>query len=90
MQKTSWQIIKTLSFRDANLCVTLGALVKPLFLAREGMSLQAFTAERMKASDGLEFGVRIQTNQTCYMLFEVFKKRLHHELQTKTQPQYVF
>ena len=48
------------------------------------MSLQAFTAERMKASDGLGFGVSIQTNRTCYMLFEVFKKRLHHELQTKT------
>ena len=48
MQKTAWQIIKTLSFRDANLCVTLGALVKPLFLAREGMSLQAFTAAEGK------------------------------------------
>ena len=50
------------------------------------MSLQAFTAERMKASDGLGFGVSIQTNRTCYMLFEVFKKRLHHELLSKEQP----
>ena len=47
------------------------------------MSRQAFTAERMKASDGLGFGVSIQTNRTRYMLFEVFKKRLHHEFQNK-------
>ena len=33
VQKTAWQIIKTLSFRDANLCLTLGASIKPLFLA---------------------------------------------------------
>ena len=44
------------------------------------MSLQAFTTERMKTSDGLGFGVSIQTNRTFYKLFEVFKKRLHHEL----------
>ena len=40
----------------------------------------------MKTSDGLGFGVSFRTNRTCYILFEVFKKRLHHELsQTKTQ-----
>ena len=54
------------------------------------MSLQAFTAESMKASNGLGFGVSIQTNRTRYMLFEVFKKRLHHELQTNTQRRNVF
>ena len=38
----------------------------------------------MKTSDGLGFGVSFRTNRTCYILFEVFKKRLHHELsQTK-------
>ena len=44
------------------------------------MSLQAFTTECMKTSDGLGFGVSIQTNRTCYMFFEVW---LHHELQAK-------
>ena len=43
----------------------------------------------MKASNGLGFGVSIQTNRTCYMFFEVFKKRLHHEFR-QTQPRYVF
>ena len=47
------------------------------------MSLQAFTTECMKTSDGVGFGVSIQTNRTFYMFFEVFKNRLHHELQTK-------
>ena len=44
----------------------------------------------MKASDGLGFRISIQTNRTCYLLFEVFKRRLHHELWTNTQPRYVF
>ena len=34
VQKTAWQIIKAISFGDANLCLTLGAWIKPLFLAR--------------------------------------------------------
>ena len=38
------------------------------------MSLQAFTIERMKTSNGLGFGVSMQTNRTFYMFFEVFIK----------------
>ena len=34
VQKTAWQIIKAISFGDTNLCLTLGAWIKPLFLAR--------------------------------------------------------
>ena len=48
-------------------------IYKTLVLALWCMSLQAFTAERMKKSDGLWFSVSIQTNRTYYMLSEVFR-----------------
>jgi len=44
------------------------------------MFLQALTAEGMKTSYGLGFGVNIQTDGTSNLFLEVFQERLHHKL----------
>ena len=41
------------------------------------MFLQALTAEGMKASYGLGFGVSIQTDRTSNLFFKVFEERIH-------------
>jgi len=72
VEKTGRQIIETISFREANFGLALGTSKFSLFLAYCCVFLQARTAEGMKTSYGLGFGVSIQTNRTSNLFLEAF------------------